>query len=113
MQRVRYLSLVGVAALLITAASFNPAAQQAATVDDAVLRQPAESVWVNHGRDYAETHHSPLTQITKENVKRLGLASSTDVGSDGKIETTPLIWNGTLYGTGAWSVAYAVDLKSG
>ena len=114
MRTVRLVFLAAFTASIVVARSFDPAAQQpASTVDDALLLQPPESVWVSYGRDYAETHHSPLTQIDRANVKRLGLASATEVGSDGKIETTPLVWNGVLYGTSAWSVAYAVDLKTG
>jgi quinohemoprotein ethanol dehydrogenase len=93
--------------------SLVPAAQQPQRVDDTLLLNPPDGAWVTYGRDYAETHHSPLTQIDKTNVKRLGLAFSTEVGSDGKIETTPLVWDGVLYGTSAWSVAYAIDLKTG
>ena len=36
-----------------------------------------------------------------------------EVGSQGKIETTPIVWNGTLYGTSTWSVVYAVDARTG
>ena len=32
--------------------------------------------WLTYGRDYAETHFSPLTQINTRNVKRLSLAWS-------------------------------------
>ena len=66
----------------------------------------------SYGRDYAETHHSPLTQIDQSNVSRLGLAWSVEVGSDGKIETTPLVFNGVLYGTSTWSQVYAIDLRT-
>ena len=32
-------------------------------VDDASAAGAAAGEWITHGRDYAETHHSPLTQI--------------------------------------------------
>lgn len=82
-------------------------------VDDVLLRDPPEDVWIGYGRDYAETHHSPLTQVDKTRVSRLGLLWSAEVGSDAKIETTPIVWNGVLYGTSSWSVVYAVDIKTG
>ena len=86
---------------------------QTPRVDEAtLLKAPAEE-WVGYGRDYAETHHSPLAQIDAGNVSRLGLAWSVEVGSDGKLETTPLVFNGVLYGTSTWSQVYAVDLRSG
>ena len=92
---------------------FRRRAQQARKVDDATLLKPADGDWVGYGRDYAETHHSPLTQIDQSNVSRLGLAWSVEVGSDGKLETTPLVFNGVLYGTSTWSQVYAIDLRTG
>ena len=77
--------------------------QQARKVDDATLLKPADGDWVGYGRDYAETHHSPLKQIDQTNVSRLGVAWSIEVGSEGKLETTPLVFNGVLYGTSTWS----------
>ncbi|HEX4278930.1 MAG TPA: hypothetical protein VHZ74_26425 [Bryobacteraceae bacterium] len=52
-------------------------------VDDRVLRDAGKNgdEWVTYGRDYAETHYSPLKQIDASNVKRLGLAWSWDTGS--------------------------------
>ena len=87
--------------------------QQARTVDDAALLKPADADWVSYGRDYAEQHHSPLKQIDQSNVSRLSLAWSTEVGSDGKLETTPLVFNGVLYGTSTWSQVYAIDIRTG
>ncbi len=88
-------------------------AQQPRQVDDALLLKPPPEAWIGHGRDYAETHHSPLARIDQSNVARLTEAWSVEVGSQGKIETTPIVWNGTLYGTSTWSVVYAVDARTG
>ena len=82
-------------------------------VDEATLLKPPDDEWVSYGRDYAETHHSPLTQIDATNVSRLGLAWSVEVGSEGKIETTPLVFNGVLYGTSTWSRSMPIDVRTG
>jgi quinohemoprotein ethanol dehydrogenase len=103
-------SLAGLA-LIVTAAVLS--AQQARPVTDATLLNPPAEEWVSYGRDYAETHHSPLTQIDATNVSRLKLAWSTEVGSEGKVETTPIVWDGMLYGTSTWSVVYAIDVRTG
>ena len=50
---------------------------------------------------------------TSPTSPRLTEAWSVEVGSQGKIETTPIVWNGTLYGTSTWSVVYAVDARTG
>jgi quinohemoprotein ethanol dehydrogenase len=86
---------------------------QSKLVDDSTLLNAAPDEWVTYGRDYAETHFSPLKQINAENVARLGLAWSWETGTEGGIESTPLISNGVLYGTGPWSVVFAVDARTG
>jgi quinohemoprotein ethanol dehydrogenase len=86
---------------------------QTRQVDDATLLNPPPEEWVSYGRDYAETHHSPLAQINASNVAQLKVAWSTEVGSQGKVETTPLIWDGVLYGTSTWSVVFAIDARTG
>ena len=87
--------------------------QQPRQVDDALLLKPPDGEWITYGRDQAETHHSPLKQIDQSNVARLAVAWSTEVGSEGKIETTPLVFDGVLYGTSTWSKVYAIDLRTG
>ena len=86
---------------------------QPRVVDDETLLNPPAEVWVSYGRDYAETHHSPLAQIHAGNVAALKPAWSTEVGSQGKVETTPLVWDGVLYGTSTWSVVFAIDARTG
>jgi glucose dehydrogenase len=53
-------------------------AQQPNRVDTNALKNAAKNgdEWVTYGRDYAETHYSPLKQIDTTNVSRLGLAWS-------------------------------------
>ena len=69
------------------------------------------------GSATAATTPRPTTvrwrQIDQANVAGLTEAWSVEVGSQGKIETTPIVWNGTLYGTSTWSVVYAVDARTG
>jgi PQQ-dependent dehydrogenase (methanol/ethanol family) len=103
------------AALVASGASLviTMSAQAPRQVDDTTLLKPPDGEWVTYGRDYHETHHSPLKQIDQSNVSRLGVAWSVEVGSQGKIETTPIIWDGMLFGTSTWSVVYAVDIRTG
>jgi quinohemoprotein ethanol dehydrogenase len=80
-----------------------------------VAAQPPETHdWPLYGGDQNSTHFSPLTQITEANVARLGLAWATDVEAfAGQIEGTPLVVDGTLYGTSPWSVVFAIDARTG
>ena len=88
-------------------------AQAPAPVADAVLQAPPAQAWPTYGRDYAETHHSPLTRIDETNIARLKLAWAADIGSEGKVEATPLVWEDTVYVTTTWSTVVAVDARTG
>jgi PQQ-dependent dehydrogenase (methanol/ethanol family) len=69
--------------------------------------------WLTHGRTYDEQRYSPLAQITGETVKTLGLAWSLDLDTQRGQEATPLVIDGVLYSTSAWSKVQAVDAASG
>ena len=102
-------------ALLLTVTLVVASAQErtAAPVGQEALVAADGKQWLSYGRDYAETHHSPLDAINATNVSRLGLAWSVDVGSVGQVEATPLVSNGVLYGTTAWSRVFAIDARTG
>ncbi len=69
--------------------------------------------WMSHGRDYSEQRFSPLTSVNVDNVKQLGLAWFADFDTRRGQESTPLVIDGVLYVTTAWSKLYAFDAKSG
>jgi alcohol dehydrogenase (cytochrome c) len=73
--------------------------------------------WLTHSGDYASTRHSPLKQITPENIGRLAPAWSFETGlgygRQAKFEATPITIDGTLYVTGLNNHAWAIDGKTG
>jgi len=74
--------------------------------------------WHLHGLSGGEQRHSPLTQINTKNIDRLGLAFEfDDFARRGRaargMQATPLMDDGVLYFTSGWSMAYAVDAKTG
>jgi len=69
--------------------------------------------WLTHGRTYAEQRFSPLQQINRENVARLGLAWETGAASMRGLEATPIIVDGVMYTTSTWSRVLALDAKTG
>ncbi len=92
------------------------AAQQSKPVDDKALKNAAKNAdeWLTNGHDLGDQRYSPLKQIDTSNAKQLGLAWSYDVNSGfGTVETTPIIWDGVLYGTAPWSIVYALDAVTG
>jgi quinohemoprotein ethanol dehydrogenase len=69
--------------------------------------------WITHGRTYSEQRFSPLDKINASNVGQLGLAWSFDLPENRGIEATPLVADGVMYTTSAWSVVRAFDAKTG
>jgi quinohemoprotein ethanol dehydrogenase len=90
-------------------------ARPASAIDDEYLaaadRDSAN--WLTYGRTYEEQRFSPLSQIRDDNVGRLGLVWSMELGTTRGIEATPLVLNGILYTTGPWSLVYAIDARTG
>jgi alcohol dehydrogenase (cytochrome c)/quinohemoprotein ethanol dehydrogenase len=93
----------------------GPAASDAAAVDDARLQGAAQdsSNWLSHGRTYDEQRFSPLNQINAANVNTLGLAWAYDLDTNRGQEATPLVIDGVMYSTSAWSKVQALDAASG
>ncbi len=96
-----------------SAAKAAPAAQ----VNEARLlaaNEPANvGQWMSHGRDYSEQRFSPLTKVTAANVSQLGLTWFADFDTRRGQESTPVIVDGVLYVTTAWSKLYAYEAKTG
>ncbi|MEB2785581.1 PQQ-dependent dehydrogenase, methanol/ethanol family [Algoriphagus persicinus] len=69
--------------------------------------------WLTYGRNYSEDRYSSLDQITKSNIKDLGLAWSLNIGTSRGIEATPIVVDGIMYISGPWSVVYAIDARKG
>src|ERR1700685_3582652 len=100
-------------ALLLALVAATASAQQ---VDDKLLLNAGKTgdEWLMAGGNYAQTRYSPLKQIDASNANRLGLAWYYDTGSlPGTLEASPVIADGTLYGTVTWGVVFAVDARTG
>jgi PQQ-dependent dehydrogenase (methanol/ethanol family) len=92
-----------------------PTGLTAATVDGAAIvaadSHPGD--WLSHGRTYSEQRYSPLKQINTSNVGQVGLAWFADLDANRGMEATPIVVDGTMYVTSAWSIVYALDAKTG
>jgi quinohemoprotein ethanol dehydrogenase len=84
-------------------------------VDGAMIRANSEATpdWPSYGLDYAETRFSRLTQIDESNVGKLGLAWTYNLESTRGVEATPLVVDGIMFVTAAWSVVHAIDVRTG
>jgi quinohemoprotein ethanol dehydrogenase len=79
-----------------------------------LMGAPAEpGQWLSDGRTYSAQRFSPLTQIDKSNVSKLGLAWYADLDTYRGVEATPLFIDGVLYDISAWNIVTAFDARTG
>ncbi len=109
---------VGVIALSVTALSIPNLllAQGGVTYEDILQGMADPTRWLTYSGDYTGQRHSPLTQITPDNVKRLVPVWTFQTGTTTRgrgFETSPLIDDGVLYVTGSNNFAWAIDARTG
>ena len=69
--------------------------------------------WLSYGRTYDEQRFSPLTTVNDANVSQLGLEWSSDLDTARGQEATPIVVDGVMYITTAWSMVKAYDAATG
>src|SRR6266481_2508909 len=121
MRQKLFQSLAAIVLLLSAAGchSNSPATAQEsispANVDASRLinadQQPGN--WMSYGRTYSEQRFSPLKQISDQNVGQLALAWYVDLDTRRGQEATPIVVDGVMYFTTAWSKVFAVKAASG
>jgi alcohol dehydrogenase (cytochrome c) len=105
MNLLKHLITAGAAALL------SPLLM-AQNLDSAQLLKPSPDSWPLYHGDYSGRRHSPLTQITPQNVRNLSLAWAFQTSQSSLIKGTPLLVDGVLYFTVPDNI-WAVDARSG
>jgi len=121
---IQRVSVVGLVLAALSAAGCTPPRGSAA--DGSTTKGPAAvdaarlasadaepGQWMAHGRTYGEQRFSPLDQITTSTVSRLGLAWFADLESRRGQESTPIVVDGVLYVSTAWSRVKAYDAATG
>src|SRR5262245_22452302 len=116
-QRSKRLLLAVPVLILTTWISITLAQQsQVKKIDDKALKDANKgSEWLSIGMGWSEQRYSTMTQINADNVSKLSLAWSYEVGTGNGAgqKTNPLFSNGVLYGVTNWSVVYAVNARNG
>jgi quinohemoprotein ethanol dehydrogenase len=69
--------------------------------------------WLTHGRTYNEQRFSPLKDVNDKNVAQLRLAWFYDLDTHRGQEATPLVIDGVMYFTTAWSKVVALNAATG
>lgn len=112
---LKILPAVVVATALLAAVALPVAQQASPSVSSAdlldALKDPTR--WLMFAGDYSGRRHSPLTQITPENVQELTHRWTFQTETLGRFETTPVVHDGVLYVTGPNNVAWAIDARTG
>ena len=78
-----------------------------------IVESSADSEWLSYGGTYDEQRHSTLTQINRDTVSDLGVAWTYDLATNRGVESTPIVVDGVMYVTSAWSIVYALDAVTG
>jgi len=113
-----------VAAAFISAAFLLGSCQKAAVesevaaaftaIDGGYLKTGGDgSNWAMTGFNYDEQRHSPLTLINDGNVQDLGIAWFADLPDARGQEATPVVVDGKMFVSTAWSKVFAYDAKTG
>lgn len=113
---MRLKAAVGAALALLAASCSGGGADKATDttgIDGARIIKADGSEWLSYGRTHDEQRFSPLDQINTGNIGELGLAWSADLDTARGQEATPLVIDGKIYVTTAWSKVKAFDATTG
>ena len=69
--------------------------------------------WLAHGRTWSEQRYSPLDNINETNINELGLAWYFDLDTARGQQATPIVVDGVMYTTSAWSKVQVLDAATG
>lgn len=90
------------------------AADEPGAYQKRVLQEAAGGThWFFKGGDFSGRHYSPLASINEHNIADLGLAWSTDLPIPDGVSTTPIVVDGVVYLSGAYSIVLAIDAGNG
>lgn len=98
--------------LLLAALAVSADVEDFEPVTQAMLENPDPDDWLMFSRTYDAQRYSPLEQIDRDNVGRLGLAW-TRVLNTGTTETVPLVYAGVMYVVAPGAVVLALDAATG
>ncbi len=108
-------TLIALTSACAQKAPTTSAPQAAAQIDDARLANAASEPqnWLAHGGTQLAQRYSGLDQITPDNIAQLKPTWSLDFDTNRGQEATPIVVDGVIYVTTAWSKVYAADAKTG
>ena len=110
--RYRIAGAAACACVLLAAHAANTTPQP--VTGERIARADAEPQnWLTVGHDYSEQRFSTLKSINDGNVGKLHLAWYYDLDTHRGQEATPIVVDGVMYSTSAWSKVQAFDAATG
>ncbi|TWB64548.1 putative pyrroloquinoline-quinone binding quinoprotein [Bradyrhizobium sacchari] len=104
--------VVALTASLLAAVSLKlPASHATCAVTPEWRCEPGQ--WTTGGRDWRQSYNSPLNQINKDNVAKLGYAWSSDIDGASKLEATPIVVDDVMYLSSIAGIVYALNAATG
>jgi quinohemoprotein ethanol dehydrogenase len=84
-------------------------------IDDVRLKDAAAEPqnWLSHGGAFPEWYYSPLGAVNQSNVAQLKPAWVFEFDTVRGQQATPIVVDGVIYTTSAWSKVYALDAMTG
>ena len=113
-RKLRWLLSLGPLVLAFEATAAERPAPPARVDDTRLLHASKEPQnWMIYGGSWSEQHYSPLSSIDATNISRLKPAWSFDFDTYRGQEATPVVIDGVMYVSSAWSKVFALDAKTG
>lgn len=104
---------ISLLSLLIATATLGLLASAAITPAGFGAPPQEQQDWPAFGSSRENNHYSILTQINRDNVKRLTVAWSFDTQEEGGLQSSPIIIDGVLYGITPTQKIFALDAATG
>ena len=99
---------------MVQALGFDPPALlMERPVTDEMLKNPPPGDWLMARRNYQAWSYSPLTEVTRANVKDLKLAWVWNITETGANQNMPIAHNGVVYVVNPGNIVQALDGATG
>src|SRR3954463_597202 len=111
-----WMAMLSASTLVFGAALTSSVLGADVTYDRLVNADKEPHNWLMNHRTYDGQRYSPLSEISRNNVKNLKLAYAVPLGGGSGNEftvATPLVEDGYMYTTDSWGVLYKIDVRAG
>lgn len=111
---MRYTIVTLIFAALLPIPALAQADQAGNVTEERVLAEAASgNNWFLKGGNFRGQHFSPLRAISTGTIADLGLAWSANLPVPDGVSATPIVVDGVVYLSGAYSLVFAIDARTG